>query len=189
MYNQALRQFVKVLITTGIVTEKNLPDIEAEMMKGPRNTGVGSRLGEALCLSVELLYPPGRDEDMMTAAKKVPDTQGHVPAVAMDIEYYEVVGNTDNMEGKGRRKVLGVFPLQEGGAANSFAQGKGVFGSPADVQTQQTSVLMMGDRFFRIGDEVVFNDSDEFKKQQVAKVLSKLSKEDIEILKAAKEPF
>lgn len=85
---------------------------------------------------------------LMPKKARVPDgATDLIKAVVFDVTVYSVVTNTDLTEGRGGRTTIGYYLEQS--AATRGAQGQGVMGSDALVQSAKRSVVQFesGDMF------------------------------------------
>ncbi len=88
----------------------------------------------------------------------------------------EVWGNSDSMEGKGNPVLLGTFKNSQFDEAKEFAKNKGVWGSVADVRPKSYDVVELADgRMFKLGDRVLFEDSEEDLKEVREATLAQLT--------------
>lgn len=90
---------------------------------------------------------------------------------------WEVISNTDLVEGRGRDIVVGIYPTEA--MALEMAKNAGVMGSPAEVRKIKAVKLSDGAQF-AIGKPVT--DSDAIKKQKIEAALSKLTPEECSLL-------
>lgn len=177
MENIALRKLVKFLLAHSNISEKDLNDIMGDVGVNPFGEAQFSErvkeVANKFCDKFEVVFPMGADDFLIERARKVEGTDSHLPCVAMDLSFYDAVGNTDMNEYKGAAKSFGKFKDSQHEEALAFAKSKGLYEN--DVKFKTKSVVFADGKLFLIGEEVVFTDSKAEEAEMRAAALAKLT--------------
>ncbi len=177
MTNLALRKLARLILkhtdTASADLEKFLSEIYADPQfasEGKFSEGV-KKSADFFSEAFERIYPVGASQSILAEAEKVPGANQVLPCVAMTLDSLQVDTRVE-----GKVQVLGRFHITDDDGPAELLKLHRVAGASVDLRQATDSVIMIDGRFFKVGEEMKFEDNPETRKRNAA--LAKLTDED-----------